>query len=348
MVKATKSDSLIVFATQSTGAMNNGLSRFNFYTQQVTELLNKARQENNPAMWLFNNNARTPFFMLEALAKMYANMHNARKFDKLKVHFKLIEDGLGQIDYYSWLSKAFVNNKEIPAGLKEYIKKQIDQTAADLNKVLVDKDWLSKDNKRINKIDKKLNEVDWLSPKKDVEKISAFYKESITTITKFVKKTNYHFDNIEEDVHELRRKLRWLSIYPQALQGAIQFTIENETAPHLEKYLTKDIVSSPFNTLPAVGNNTSILMINKNYFLALSWMIARLGSLKDEGLLVTGLSEAIKESTACKRKEALAKAYTLLGEKQRKMQEILDDAEAITITFFKEGNLQYLITKKTN
>lgn len=51
--------------------MNKGLSRFAFYTQQIEVLLNKAREQRNPAMWLFDNNARTPFFMLEGLAKIY-------------------------------------------------------------------------------------------------------------------------------------------------------------------------------------------------------------------------------------------------------------------------------------
>jgi hypothetical protein len=68
-----------------------------------------------------------------------------------------------------------------------------------------------------------------------------------------------------------------------------------------------------------------------------------LGRLKDEGLLLTGLCEAIRQSTSCREEEALAKAYALLGKKQHKIQEILDNAEAITKTFFKENNLQHLI-----
>jgi hypothetical protein len=74
--------------------MNNGLSRFTFYTEQIKVLLNKARVLKNPGMWLFKNNARTPFFMLEGLAKIYADMHNTKKSGKLKEHFKLIEDSL--------------------------------------------------------------------------------------------------------------------------------------------------------------------------------------------------------------------------------------------------------------
>ena len=44
-------------------------------------------------------------FMLEGLAKLYAEIHNKKKFTKLKVHFKLVEDALGAIDYYD----AFAN-----------------------------------------------------------------------------------------------------------------------------------------------------------------------------------------------------------------------------------------------
>lgn len=323
--------------------MNKGLSRFTFYMEQIKALLGKAREQKNPAMWLFENNARTPFFMLEGLAKIYSGMHNPKKFGKLKEHFKLIEDGLGQIDFYYSFSEAFADKKQIPVICKQYIKKQIDQKALQLNEVLKDKDWLSDDNRRIKKITKKLNEADWLKPAKEVEAISGFYNKSIIAINDFVAETNYLFDNVETDVHELRRKLRWLSIYPQALQGAIQYATDNRPANHLKKYLTKEIINSPYNKFPVAGNNTSFLLLQKNYFLALSWMIEQLGILKDEGLLLTGLCETIKQSTGCEEEEALAKAYTLLGRKQRKMQAILDYAEAITKTFFKEDNLQHLI-----
>ena len=327
--------------------MYKGLSRFIFYTEQVEKLLTKARDQKDPAMWLFKNNARTPFFMLEGLAKIYAGMHNARKFGKLKVHFKLIEDGLGQIDYYNWLSVAIDSQKQISAECKQFIRNQTVQKAVQLKKVLEEEGWLADDNRRIKKINKKLNEASWLNPIKEVEAISNFYKTSIANITEFAGQTNYHFRNVETDVHELRRRLRWLSIYPQALQGVVQYAADSKTAASLEKYLTPGIVNSPFNKLPAAGRNTSFFLLYKNYFLALSWMIEQLGILKDEGLLLTGLCEAIKQSTPCNDEEALEKAYSQLGQKQRRVQTILDNAEAITKTFFREKTLQHLIAGTT-
>jgi|WetSurMetagenome_2_1015567.scaffolds.fasta_scaffold01189_11 hypothetical protein len=327
--------------------MINGLNRFTFYLEQIKVLLTKAREEKNPAMWLFENNARTPFFMLEGLAKIYTDIHNPKKFGKLKEHFKLIEDGLGQIDYYHWLSAAFVDNKQIPADYRQHIKNQLDQRAAQLNEVLTDKDWLSVDNKRLKKITKKLNEAGWLKPSEEAAAISDIYKTSISSIIGFVAKTDYHFDNVEEDVHELRRKLRWLSIYPQALQGIIQYESDADAPAHLKKYLTKEIVNSPYNKFPGAGNNTSFVLLRKSYFLTLSWMIAQLGNLKDEGLLITGLCEAIKQNSTLTEAEILARAYTLLGRKQCRMQEILINAESVTRTYFEEKNLQQLVAGTT-
>ncbi len=323
--------------------MKIGLSRFTFYLEQIKVLSDIAAGQKNPAMWLYNHDARTPFFMLEGLAKLYSGIHNPNRFDKLKEQFKLIEDGFGQIDYYQSLSRSVAHKKQIPKESKLYIKHRLTQNAEQLDALLTDKAWLSDNHKRIKRISKRLKKADWLSPREEVEAFSEFYKSSIRNINEFVDETQGHFDNVEQDVHELRRKLRWLSIYPQALQGAAQYSDDSDTSAHLEKYLTEEIVNSPFNKLPAPAGNTYSLSINKNYFLALSWMIAELGRYKDDGLLITGLCEAMKQTPGCDDEAALARAAELLGVKQRNINDILNDAENITKTFFEENNLKHLI-----
>ncbi|MBP6432777.1 MAG: hypothetical protein KA319_13515 [Ferruginibacter sp.] len=325
--------------------MNTGLKRFEYFLQQVEALLNKAAKQRNASAWLFKNNARTPFFMLEGLAKVYTELHNKKKFTKLKEHFKLIEDGLGAVDYYQSLVEYCTTNKNVPIACKQYFAKMVLQKNTDLNLLLVEKGWINADGKRLNKIKTKLQDADWLIAKKEVEEIAAFYGESIYNINEFVTETKYHFDNVEEDVHELRRKLRWLSIYPHAFCGAIQFSTTKATAPHLKKYMTSEILKSPFNTFPLVDDNKNTVQLNKGYFLALSWVIAKLGSLKDEGLIITELKEAIQQTSSCTDDEAYAKAYTILGKKYKKLTVILDEAEAITKTFFTENNLENLVNK---
>ena len=155
---------------------------------------------------------------------------------------------------------------------------------------------------------------------------------------------------MENDVHELRRKLRWLSIYPQALQGCIQLTESKTKSKNLTKYLTTEIINSPFNKMPAAGNNHFILTLNKSYFLALSWIIAELGKLKDNGLTIVAIKEALQQTEALNEADALNKASRILGTRQIKLPVLLNEAETISKTFFDEKNLEHLVngTNKLN
>ena len=323
--------------------MKNGPARFEYYLTQVNNLLTKAAKQKNPALWLYKNNARTPFFMLEGLAKMYISIHNKKKFTKLKEHFKLVEDALGAIDFYDAFSTEFSKNKKIPVAITAYLQAQTREKIQSLNELLNEKEWLGNDNSRIKKIQKKLAEADWLKAEEEVQEMNEFYGQSIYEIVAFTEKESFHFDNVEADVHELRRKLRWLSIYPQAVRGCIQLSKSKKVPKHLEKYLTKEITTSPFNKMPDAGDNEAFLLLEQNYFYSLSWMIAELGKLKDEGLRIVAIKEALQQTSSISDAEAFKKAYQLTGAKQLKLEEILVKADSISKTYFKEKNLEYLV-----
>ena len=55
------------------------------------------------------------------------------------------------------------------------------------------------------------------------------YEESILKIRAFVSKAQGAMTEMESQVHELRREIRWLSIYPHALLGMIQLTESGES-----------------------------------------------------------------------------------------------------------------------
>ncbi|MES2847874.1 MAG: hypothetical protein V4685_02375, partial [Bacteroidota bacterium] len=323
--------------------MNKGPGRFDFFLSRLETLISKADKHKNPALCLYQNDARTPLFMLESLAKMYAGIQNKKKFSKLKEHFKLLEDGLGAIDYYDAIAKNVAKNKKIPAKILQYLQAQTREKIQHLNDVLVEKKWVDSKNERVLKIRKKLSETDWLDEEKEIAAIESFYHKAIEGIIEFTHSTAYHFDNMEEDVHELRRKLRWLSIYPRALQGTIQLADKNKKSKQLSKYLTKEIVNSPFNKMPDAGNSKHFLLLNKQYFLTLSWMIDALGKLKDSGLLIAAINEALQETESANEATVTKKTYQYLGSKQTKLPVLLDEAEAICKTYFKEKNLEQLV-----
>ncbi len=323
--------------------MKNGQIRFEYWLNQLQVLLDKAAKQKNPALFLYQNNARTPLFMLEGLSKLYAGLHNKKKFSKLKEHFKLLEDGLGVIDYYDSFAKEFAANKSIPATITSYLQAQVREKIQSLNEILKEEEWIGADNKRIIKIRKKLEEADWMKEKEEVESICKFYLKSIASIISFATAEDFHFDNVEADVHELRRKLRWLSIYPQALRGCVQLG-KTKTAPkYLAKYLTKEIITSPYNKMPDAGDNKHFVILKQNHFYALSWMIAELGKLKDTGLRVIAIKEALQQTSSVSDAEAYSKAYKLCGQNQVQLKEILSKADSICKIYFKEKNLEQLL-----
>ncbi len=276
--------------------MKNGYARFDLYLIQLEKLLLTAATDENPALWLYQNNARTPLFMLEGLAKIYSNLHNGKRFTKIGTHFKLLEDAIGAIDYYDAFAKQFSADSKIPIKTKKFLQSKTVEKTDFLNNLLKEKRWIGENATRLTKIREKLADADWLKSNAEMKAIEKYYRISIEKINTFAKEYKNGFTELETQVHELRRKLRWLSIYPQALQGCIQLTKTSVANKNLTKYLTPEIVNSPFNKMPDSGVNENLLMFEKDYFLALSWMIAELGKLKDDGLRIVILDEASQKS----------------------------------------------------
>ncbi len=320
-----------------------GYQRFDFYLSKLQLLLDEAAKQKNPALWLYTNGARTPLFMLEGLAKIYAGLHNKKTFIKIKEQVKVLEDTLGAIDYYDVIAKDLGKNKKISVTITSYLQAQTREKIQSLNEMLTEKKWIGAEESRVLKIKKKLQKADWVAPEKEVKLFAEYYGKSIYTITEFVQSKKCKFDNMEADVHELRRKLRWLSIYPQALQGCIQLSESSNSPAHLKKYLTKEIVTSPFNKMPDAADNKQFLILEKKFFLSLSWMIDALGKIKDNGLHIIALTEALQQAGDLTETAARKKAYELLGAKQEKLPALLTKASTMSKTYFDEHNLEHLL-----
>lgn len=328
--------------------MKNGIDRFEYWLIKVESALVQSTTEINPGLWLYTNDLRTPLFMLESLSKLYEALHNKSRFSKMKDDFKLLEDALGAIDYYDSFVKEFSSDSTIPVIVVDYLQAQKREKIQRFNDLLQERKWIGENATRIKKIRKKLADADWLKDEKEIKEIALFYQEAIDEINSFVAETNCKFTEIETQVHELRRKLRWLSIYPRALQGTIQLTQKVTNDENLTKYLTEEVITSPFNKMPDAGINRYFLILEKDYFLALSWMIAELGKLKDNGLKITAVSEAFEQTKSISKPEALALTYQALGNERQTMAGILLKSSAICEAYFKEKNLDKLISGISN
>ena len=326
--------------------MTNGMERFDFFSNQLRELLNKASSEANPAEWLYNNNMRTPLFMLEGLAKLYSGFHNKPMFTKIKAHFKLLEDTLGQIDYYDGFVKEFSKNEAIPGLIIAFLERRKQENIKLLNDILVAKKWIGKKNGRLEKIYAKISMASWMKEKKEINAIQVYYQNAIVETNVFYRSTGEQFTQLENQVHALRRKLRWLSIYPQALQGCIQLTDSKPVDEKVSKYLIPEILNSSFVKMPDAGTNSYFLLLEKNYFMALSWMIATLGKLKDAGLGIT----VVKEALAFHKNNIPGNIETILlaASSGENTESVLSKATRICREYFDEQNLEKMIGPVSN
>ena len=176
--------------------MYKGEQRCNFFLDQLQSLLANAQNQKNPALWLYSNNARTTLFMLEALAKLYAGLHNKKRFTKIKEQFKVLEDVIGAIDYYDSIAKDFVSKKNIAPAIINYLQAQTREKIQSFNELLVEKKWLNKDENRVDKIRNKIKDADWLDEEKEINEIGDFYGEAIYDIIEFIQEKKFHYEKI--------------------------------------------------------------------------------------------------------------------------------------------------------
>jgi hypothetical protein len=326
--------------------MQYGYNRFEYYLNKISSLLTEAAGTLNPAFYLAQHDARTPFFMLEGLSRLYSNLHNEKKFEKLKVRFKQIEDALGAIDYYDHVYLNVSADSRVPEEVKEYLQAQSREKIQSLNEILVEEGWMGEEARRISKIHEKLSSAEWLSPETEVEKVEALYHKEIAKIHAQIPEAGIFFTEIELQVHELRRDLRWLSIYPQCLRGMIQYHQNGIADPPTDKYLEQDIVNSPYNIFPDAGNLPVVMLLEQKYFFALSWLISRLGRIKDDGLRLMAVSEAFQHLEKITAENALEKTCALLGKDKSLPDQILLEATLICQTFKSEKILEKLLAGK--
>ncbi|RYD72134.1 MAG: hypothetical protein EOP53_22450 [Sphingobacteriales bacterium] len=321
--------------------MKRGPARFEYYLGKLEALMQEAARDHNPALYLYKNDARTPLFMLEALARIYRDLHNTKKFNKLKDQFKQLEDGLGQVDYYDSYANNFLKHPMVPVHIREYMQGQAREKIQHFNELLQEGKWL--DKKSFLKLRKTLNEAEWLQPKEELKGIKEVYDESITKTVDFIKESGGSFTEMENQVHEFRRNIRWLSIYAQALRGCIQITDSGESEQAVKEYLQPEIVNSKFNIMPDADDNNWFLLLEKNYFYALSWMINELGIIKDEGLQYFAVAEALQQTAGFSKEDALVKSFEVFGVQKATYDQLLEKASTIVQKFMEQQCLENLV-----
>jgi hypothetical protein len=315
---------------------------FYISTHQLIKKLQASKKDKDPKVWLYKNDLRTEAFMLESLFRLYEKGLDHPDFRSGHKLIKKLEDALGQIDFYDVFYKEFKKNKKINKETESYILRKKEKAFAKLEKVLHKRGGLEG---RIGQQYAFVKSQRIKFNASEIKKIEAAIEREIKDILEFVKTSKCDFKYLEEEVHELRRKLRWISMYGHSLGGIIKLQDPGKKEKWEKKYLSKKITGLAFNKLP-VKKFPSHILFDKNKFYALSWLINELGDLKDKGLRLELLSKVISKTQEVDHKEAIKKAQQEVNSKINET-DVLKQASVICNAFFnKDKILEDFIIKK--
>jgi hypothetical protein len=259
--------------------MNYAISRI---TQPVTNLeniLKSSATKRDKGLFFYQNKGRDVLFRLEGLTRIYRNIHDKKFFDTWYKEWKTLEDLLGKMDFYESVHNELSKDRKLKAKSTKAFGEQYNAHLEELNQKLKNEHWLS--GEKMAAFRAGIAQCTWLESHEDR---AAFGHEMINELSKLHQKYEsgeLNPYNIEEGLHEFRRRLRWIGIYSIASEGMVQLQKVKTITPSVQKYQTKEIVASPYNIMPAHSKGQHTINIQSQHFYAMSWLIQQLGEWKD-------------------------------------------------------------------
>lgn len=276
------------------------------YFRKLKRLFTASKKQKNPALWLYKNDARGTLFMIESLSRLHAAISPGAEVKKLHKFSKKLEDLLGQVDYYITMIAVFSKNTSITEEERNYFKKNRNEFEKKLNRKLLEKNYyLSK----IRSFETLSIDFDSL---RNTELLSKHIKTELAEGAAFFNRYAAGFTDMEEQVHELRRKLRWISMYPESLQGRIVLKKDTKRRNWEKELIKPESINSPYNRVPPELPLKQHIVFNDKAFYALNACISELGTIKDQGLEIEALAKCLKKTIKPKPANAKAKAQKIL------------------------------------
>ena len=311
---------------------------FQQYCKQLTAIYKKAKTQSNPALFLYKNKARTILFMMESVLRISNKLFEDKEITEWRDTVKKMEDALGEIDVYIVLLSDFSKLETVKVQQLEYISHKLDKSVDKFNKKLSKHDFYMEDIKKMS-AGFKINFNDKNMVLQLHEEIRSELKESYDFFNRFPK----GFTDMEDQVHELRRKLRWISIYGESFQGLIALNPTKETYKWEKEFITKEELKNPFNKLPVKKNLNQYILFNKKAFYAMSFVIGNLGVIKDNCFRLMYLEKSIHKTSTEKGVNSYILAHKQLNVKYTHAS-LLKEAHVLLKLYFNKYKIHEILT----
>lgn len=295
------------------------------HTDQLDALLKNTRDDPKA---FYAAGGRNHFFRLETLARLAGGLSDKDQFKNDLALFKKAEDLIGQYDFYAAYLTIFSENKKCHQTFVGIYSEHLREKEAALSDLL--NYWTGKEAAQaLAGFYRRCDEISFEDEASFTKQLSRFIIKALRKIVRDYDEGVYNTSDFEAGLHELRRKLRWISLYAQVTGGIVQHKPSDRTASTFEKYQTKEIMSSPFMKLPAHASFSHPVILRTATYAALSWMIATLGRYKDHALSLHLFSA---ETT-------LRNCYEKLTPEDLSEKQILNKVNELSKMFFEEDRI---------
>jgi hypothetical protein len=256
---------------------------------------------------MLTNKFRSQLFRTEGLAKLLTR-YGGKKFEELNLIYdqsKALEDILGEVDMLNSMA-AVAEKVEAPKILKDHLQNQLKEAKEKSRALLDSNGWIS--GKIQKKMKKAIAKLDWPKNKKMTrilaESLQEFTSENrkvirdelIPKIKKAIDKNKFTEKILEEDLHDIRRRIRWMPILLNSLRGWLGY---REQVPLSDRELSAIYAKqkdNPYNQVPT--DVKSKIRISPISIYVLSEFIDEIGELKDRGERLFFMTRMLVESGA--------------------------------------------------
>lgn len=310
---------------------------FQIYCSQLITIFKKAKSNSNPALFLHKNKVRTVIFMAESILRVSNKLFVDKQIKDWHFTVKKLEDYLGEIENYIDVLAEFSKIKTINVQQLEYVSGKLDKSIEKLNKKLIKNNFYLADLDEMNK-GFKIN----FNDKTIVLKLHEEIKSELIEACEFYNQFPKAFTDMESQVHELRRKLRWISIYGESFQGLIVLQDVKEKYVWEKTFITPKEIKNSFNKLPVSKKSSQHISLNKKSFYALSYMISNLGLIKEKGFSLYFLGKSIRKTNTEKGLNSSILASKQLGAKYTEAS-LLAEAHGLLKAYFNKYKIHELL-----
>lgn len=294
------------------------------------------------ALKFYKAGARNELFKLESLARIYRGTISKHKFEQLYQRLKAVEDELGKYDYNEELYIDISAKKGTSAVIIKHFQLTLELNRKELHEFLVSEGWLPSTGSQYITIKKEILEFSFPSAEELRVPIANFIITQIEEIIKKYDDGTFDLNDIEGGLHELRRRLRWISLYAQVTSGLIQLKPTKNITEEIAHLIPDSVKNSPFNKLPSKMKGVDPLYIEDTNFYLLSKIIAELGVLKDRALKAEALISAAQMS-GMKDHDQTEQILEHFGMAENEVELAADKAREIADVFFHSQKIPHKI-----